>query len=347
VAIAVSAPASAEETASASAQGETAPVTIAVRTDARPFAWQAADNPESFGGYLVDICIDATTRAGFHFNLVPIDAFERENMLKGEFELDDLSVDLLCDPTTITLARLDRLAEKPESQHAVFSPILFVANGSYVQHRTSEPCSLAEPVADDLRWCNRKLLSAEEGVVVLEDRKCLRPPSQGTAAEVDEYLLAGYVRGTTADRAIERAVQWNRVPLRPNQTLCLVAAPSHTDGIGRLCRGELHFYFGDMDIIEAYRAEQAQACEIVRAEAPLSYEPYALLVPSKNPAFRAKFVAAIYEIFADGTAPGRFEHHFEGLERSTALTMLYRINSIPNHRPPAPSDQGDLAPGPP
>ena len=62
------------------------------------------------------------------------------------------------------------------------------------------------------------------------------------------------------------------------------------------------------------------------------YEPYALLVPSQDPKFRAKFVAAVHEIFADGTAAGRFAHHFPGLQRSTALTMLYRINSIPSHR---------------
>jgi hypothetical protein len=31
-------------------------VVIGVRTDARPFAWQAEDNPETYRGFLVDIC---------------------------------------------------------------------------------------------------------------------------------------------------------------------------------------------------------------------------------------------------------------------------------------------------
>ena len=57
-------------------------VTIGVRQDARPFAWQADDNPGTYRGYLVDICTDAATRAGFRFRLVPVDATARERILE-------------------------------------------------------------------------------------------------------------------------------------------------------------------------------------------------------------------------------------------------------------------------
>ena len=126
-------------------------VTIAVRKDAPPFAWQSAEHDATFGGYLVDICRDATTRAGFHYDLQPIDAAARERVLEGDYTLSigqrRVPIDLLCDPTTITLQRLDVLAlHHPDARHAIFSPILFVANGSYVEHAAPEnrsPCGVA------------------------------------------------------------------------------------------------------------------------------------------------------------------------------------------------------------
>ena len=113
-------------------------VTIGVRQDARPFAWQADDNPGTYRGYLVDICTDAATRAGFRFRLVPVDATARERILDGDFAVaadgGPVALDLLCDPTTITLARLERFASDPATEHAVFTPIVFVTNGTYVRH---------------------------------------------------------------------------------------------------------------------------------------------------------------------------------------------------------------------
>ena len=331
--------------AATAAEAET--VTIAVRTDARPFAWQAADDSGTFGGYLVDICIDATTRAGYHFDQVPIDAGERSALLGGNFALRGRSVDLLCDPTTITLARLDWLAGQPQTQHAVFSPILFVANGSYVRNKKADACVVAagddgaaaegdkaEADKDEEGRCDPKSKLGVDRDGLLSDQNCFVPEGQ-EPSKATKYLVAGFVEGSTARGVIERAMRKTNLGLGEDETLCLFEAPSHTKGIELLCRGALHFYFGDTDIIEAYRSRQAGSCEIDRPKAPLSYEPYALLVPSTDPAFRARFVAAVYEIFTDGTAAGRFAHHFQGLGMSTALRMLFRINSIPGLRPAA------------
>ena len=157
-----------------------------------------------------------------------------------------------------------------------------------------------------------------------------------TKEAATEYLVAGYVRGATSLVTIRHAVESGALGVGAGQKVCLVAAPGYQEGVEAFCANDYHYYFGDIDIINAYRAglpmASSAACDLRPAERALSYEPYALLVPSRNAEFRARFVAAIYEIFTDGTAAGRFAHHFRGMEPSPALSLLYRINSIPSHR---------------
>jgi hypothetical protein len=322
-------------------------VTIGVRQDARPFAWQADDSPGTFRGYLVDICTDAATRAGFRFRLVPVDATTRERILEdGAFSVpaDDgpLALDLLCDPTTITLARLETFAKHPETEHAVFAPIVFVANGTYVRHGTKAnqaACVVGTtdaPGAPIHPACWTR--ASPDGVrqVVLPDRiSCSGRPAGADPAAPDQYLIAASLVGSTAEAAIDRAVRTNQLGLGANQRVCVVSVRDHRTGVRSFCRNDFHLYFGDFDIIQAYRALAAQegvACDLARTERPLSYEPYALLVPSRNAEFRAKLVAAVYEIFSDGTAASRFDAHFPGHGKSSALELLYRINSIPGLR---------------
>ena len=115
---------------------------MGVRTDVPPFIWKDSDS-QHFRGFFWDICTTALARAGYVRELVELNAPQRRALLQdGGFGACDAegncpgeeTVDLLCDPTTITLARMKVFAApgRPVSKFR-FSPILFVANGSYVQ----------------------------------------------------------------------------------------------------------------------------------------------------------------------------------------------------------------------
>ena len=108
---------------------------MGVRTDARPFiAW--SDQSEEYLGFFWDICTEAVDRAGYTIaTKVQVDATLRADFLnKGIGDYD-----LLCDPTTITLERMRRFADEEETAQLEFSPIVFVANGSFVQQERGAP----------------------------------------------------------------------------------------------------------------------------------------------------------------------------------------------------------------
>lgn len=322
-------------------------VVLAVRVDARPFAWRAEDNADTYRGYLVDICRDAVTRAEYHFDIVPMTATDRKVLLDGDFRVRGRDVDLVCDPTTITLARLDKLVGTP----AVFTPIVFVANGSFVRHASFElrqACRVGDVAEDGSKraMCATRPGKSKDGTDI--------PVVDAPPASLDcgpprewkdgaEYFVAGRVIGTTAESTMDRAVRLGQVRLAEGQSFCSEVVPDHTTGVKGFCANRYHFYFGDLDIINAYRqalAEKGAACDLAPAERALSYEPYALLVTSDDARFRAKTIAAVYEIFSDGTASGLFDAYFPGYAKSAALSLLFRINSIPGLREPVPPSAG-------
>ncbi|UWQ36631.1 transporter substrate-binding domain-containing protein [Leisingera aquaemixtae] len=117
------------------------PIRMGVRADVPPFVWK---DPASghFRGFFWDICTTALTRAGYRRETVEITAGQRANLLAsgnknctaGKACRTKQSVDLLCDPTTITLARMETFAGPHHGAgRFVFSPILYVANGAYIQ----------------------------------------------------------------------------------------------------------------------------------------------------------------------------------------------------------------------
>lgn len=121
-------------------------VRVGVRTDVPPFIWKD-EASQHFRGFFWDICTTALGRAGYAREVVEITAAQRRALLRdGSFGTcddagncpGDHSVDLLCDPTTITLARMKDFARPSHSVSAFrFSPILFVANGSNIQQSYS------------------------------------------------------------------------------------------------------------------------------------------------------------------------------------------------------------------
>lgn len=332
-------------------------VRIAVRVDAMPFAWRelrpgregtaeiAADpglaaDPDHlvFDGFLYTLCIRAALHAGFSPELVPITAAARRAFLAGlepggtgaPPAPEVPAFDLLCDPTTLSLARMYRIEE---SERFVFSPIVFVANSSYV--RPTGPVDVSG-IEVDPAACR-----------VHED------------IEGDGRVVAGYVAGTTAEDGFLAAFE--RRALGPEvRSYCPVEFHSHRDGMAAICSGRLHAYFGDIDIISAYEREIAarpgRPCRLAYTRDFLIYEPYALLVGEGPDGFRPRFVRELYRLFSDGTVSDAFARYFPERRQSAALSMLFRINGVPMGRlpaaalavePPVPGVDGAPEPGPP
>jgi ABC-type amino acid transport substrate-binding protein len=322
-------------------------VIIGVRVDTPPFAWQD-DETGAFRGYLTDLCVEAVTRAGFHFEQVAVTAAARVGVLDGvpEVRTDetpprDVTLDLLCDPTTISLSRLQKLLQAParpnpqapldgapqgaDPERLAFSPIVFVANGSYATEKKFVP-TLERAVgngADDAAFL------AESGASLVSCR-CIVSNDQEGCPEQNGFLRAAYVVGTTSQHNIDLAIERDRLGVA-GAKICRVEMPSHEAMVEALCAEKVQYSFGDIDIA-VYFGSQMPNCQIEPADDPLSYEPYALLVSNQTEGFRPRFMAALYEMFSDGTVAGRFGTYFPGLAKSSALTMLFRINSIPGMR---------------
>jgi hypothetical protein len=61
----------------------------------------------------------------------------------------------------------------------------------------------------------------------------------------------------------------------------------------------------------------------------LTYEPYAFAITSSDQVFRRLFNAALFEMFADGTAMKLYLDNFDGNYPPESAMTLFRINSIP------------------
>lgn len=322
------------------------PVEIAVRVDAKPFAWQ--DGSGAFRGFLVDLCREAVIRAGF----LPVEramtAKQRASIIEGSGAID---FDLMCDPTTISLERLQVLAGR-KGEELVFSPILFVANGTYV----SRPDYVRPLLAKDVAAAKSKgfVGTAYASMVaaigsLAQDRPAEAPPSAKYALPEDcglvrgaeqvkqpaGYMVAGYITGATARTVAIKAVNDPESPVPSGDLwVCLKEFDDHKSAVAAICgdrdaAGSIDLYFGDSDIIAAYRTGK---CNVKPAPRPLSYEPYAVLVSDRTMGFREAFVRSLYELFSDGTVGKRFDTYFSGHSQSDPLQVLFRINSIPGLR---------------
>lgn len=299
-------------------------ITIGVRIDAPPFAWHDAEN-DSYLGFLVDLCVDAVARAGFPAILEPITPQDRQEFFLGQMP----EIDLLCDPTTISLARMRDFAALPVELGLEFTQIVFVANGAYLEHRGANDWDPAWTEGTlDRSGCAAPELRPESGAQETD-------APQGGAQEGEAALLgAGFVRGTTGAEVLAESLRTKAIARHEKNAICPVEFATHRDAGRAFCDGHLRYYFGDQDIlrsvVDAYRAGPLGcAFDGKIAPRPLSYEPYAFVVTARTPGFRQAFSRALYEVFHHETATARFHGNFRGHAMSSFLETLFRLNKIP------------------
>ncbi|WP_105386391.1 substrate-binding periplasmic protein [Neorhizobium alkalisoli] len=336
-------------------------ISVGVRDDARPFIWRDPATNDYLGFYW-DICASAVERAGYHLRKTDVDSSRRAGFLNtGEGDFD-----LLCDPTTITLKRMQNFAYNGRAPHLEFSPIIFVANGSYLQLQRGTNAAKAagilpkdapvNPSCDAIiKWLEglgnkppeewtwyaatdtASAPSVTDGGGLLGWLSdtfdvTLRQSPEGVGEKTRAFEIWGYVKGSTIGETLN-----DQAPRRskPNWVICPWERPSHQKAAEDFCDGRLARYFGDVDIIKAavaeYGEKTAKTCPADESATTVgSYEPYAFVMSAHHfPDFPERLTLALYEMFEDGTIERLFAGHFPRTKKSQHLSTLLRINRIP------------------
>jgi ABC-type amino acid transport substrate-binding protein len=314
-------------------------ITIAVRMDARPFIWKDP-NTNEYLGFFWDICTEAVNRADYKFQTVKIDAEGRRKFLQtgaGDF-------DLLCDPTTITLKRIQNFIDTGGAPDLEFTSIIFVANASFVAQegrqgtvteKSGVPCNA---IFERLRKATTDKKADDKEAADTE--KSADPwftlSKKEEVSENKEFQVWGYIDGSTIGESLEDWIK--KRPTEETTIYCLRPLASHEEAADEFCSGRLARYFGDVEIVRAtladYRERTGKACPAdLRPTEHGTYEPYALVVSSqKHTELPERIALALYGMFEDGTVERLFAGHFPDTEKSQFLSTLFRINSIPSGR---------------
>lgn len=337
-------------------------ITIAVREDARPFIWVTEDREEGtkhYEGFFWRICAEAVRRAGYRHKEIIFNATARKRFLDTATTEKGDEVDLLCDPTTITLARMENFFDlKGSASHLQFSPIVFVANGSFVQNlaakrgiavgsipKRKDSKSFCEDIIAQAKDAEDKPLPPHDDVdhackdvpwwnlSKLSCRVQLRPQPDQNNASTDgiQFAVWGYVEGSTISDALRQAI--DRVP--EDRIICRRPFASHAKAAEAFCRGNILRYFGDVEIVKA-ALRQRRKNNSIKCPADVSkatqgtYEPYAFVVSAKKSEFPERFKRALHGMFMDNTIDNLFKRHFPKSQKSPFLSTLFRIQSVPS-----------------
>ncbi|MEM9630758.1 MAG: transporter substrate-binding domain-containing protein [Pseudomonadota bacterium] len=270
------------------ALAQTETIKMAVRSDARPFIWKN-DASGMYLGFFWDICTNAVQRAGYQFELVEINSEQRGTILQSGTP----EIDLLCDPTTITLQRMKNFSTRGQAPDLDFSQIVFVANSSFVRpepgHNRLEneaklPSTAPEsPTCEDIfSWVEfkrnpdgakqmHKWARAEPAPAKASKDTAESKPAEGfwswlqqnvsftlpVAVEDETAKQRSYqIWGYVEGTTIGDDLEMRRNVLSQNDTtVCTKGFKSHKEAASELCNGALSRYYGDVDIVRAALAD--------------------------------------------------------------------------------------------
>lgn len=326
-------------------------ITIGVREDARPYVWVEKD-PETGRplpkGYLWDVCALLTVNAGLTFTVASITADERSRFLEGE----RTDIDLLCDPTTVTLKRLTEFA----SLNLRFLPIFHLANSAFLERipveDKDEPTWWARCIARDEP--EAEAAASQAGKSQDKDKpSCLRLSLQKErtdfgqdAKEVSTLHVA--VEGTTSAHALRASPECSDNPGAGER--CLFEK-SHEDAAIRFCKSTTRIrYHGDVELILAAvrhwdetnpKRNSETPCVPERSLDPGGYEPYAFVISTKLTDLDRRLTLELYRMANEGRLGSILGSHFPCATISPDLESLFRILSVPAGIDP---DNRDLLP---
>jgi hypothetical protein len=339
-------------------------IRIGVRVDTPPFVSIDPDS-RAFVGYFYDVCTTAVTRAGYQFTQEPVDATARNAFLTS----GDGRFDLLCDPTTITLARIANFSQLgPETEAGSgtggaavkpteldFSQIVFVANGAYAE-RPERPISRDETWSyQTVEFAKAQTETPEGGAEVASCADLFaeieafggRPEDMGTEGpETRAWRLRDHIA-----LRLRQPEQTTRAEIRgfvfgsttreaatrqmADQGVLACWLPSHLEAARVFCEGRLDRYYGDLDVVRAsiqrHVDRTGRPCPFEDPDqASFTYEPYAFVISDRLAGFPERFRCAIYSMFQDGTMENLYSGHFgEEKEMTNFVSALFEVNGIP------------------
>ncbi|MGO8047890.1 substrate-binding periplasmic protein [Rhizobium johnstonii] len=316
-------------------------LTVAVRNDARPFIWKDEDTNQ-YLGFFWDVCRMAIERAGFQMgDEIALDADQRRDFLNNGVA----AIDLLCDPTTLTLKRMKNFTEVPRLRALTFSPIVFMANGSFITQNFNKvghggwgPL----PPGVDGNICD--VLLARAGTAILPKKDDIEGEKHWITMfdrPKTNFEIWGFLDGSTIGDELRRELAVQSIDQKGRPTICLKDFTSHTEAAIWFCEGRLARYFGDTEIVRAsiearIEIPGSNCVSQPQYSADGTYEPYAFVLSSERfPEFPKEFSYALYEMFSDGTMERLYMGHFKKA-KSDSLRTLFQINAVPKGTPSDP-----------
>lgn len=312
-------------------------IVIGVRDNARPYVWieTTAEGHLLPKGYLGEVCALLAANAALTYKIVSVDASGRDIILNGGLS----EIDLLCDPTTVTVNRLENFQRASGKSQWHISPILHLANRGYLDRIPEEKKTAFS------RWknCIKAYLSREEAPETLG---CIRLKLD---RKIDISPVNIAVIGTTS-----------ALVLNCNKPDSCILAKSHEDAAKKFCTyREPVRYHGDAELIQAAvrhwdethpTAPGERRCAstpLLTVPAPSAaenlinagetssarnYEPYVLVFKNSNDKvddLGQRLTLALYRLASNGRLRLLLESHFPDAEISSDLDSLFRILSIP------------------
>jgi len=132
------------------------------------------------------------------------------------------------------------------------------------------------------------------------------------------------IANTSNERALKDHIQERRL------NVTLVPVKDREEGTAALESGKVDGYASDKLLLVGARLKQPDAIEMLPED--LSIEPYAIVLPRGDWAFRAAVNTGLAQVFRSGQSLEIFKRWFEpvGLRPSILLRAVYALGSVPN-----------------
>jgi ABC-type amino acid transport substrate-binding protein len=134
----------------------------------------------------------------------------------------------------------------------------------------------------------------------------------------------GVIAGTSNERALADALKAKVV------TAIVVPVPSREDGLAQLEAGTIDAFASDRVLLAGLASQAKDPKALALLGDPLSYEPYAIVLPRGDWAMQQAVDAALAQIYRSSALPDIYNRWFGALGRpSPLLEMMFALGRLP------------------
>ncbi len=134
----------------------------------------------------------------------------------------------------------------------------------------------------------------------------------------------GVIAGTSNERALAEALKAKVV------TATVVPVPSREDGLAQLEAGTIDAFASDRVLLVGLASKAKDPKALALLGDPLSYEPYAIVLPRGDWALQQAVDAALAQIYRSSALPDIYNRWFGALGRpSPVLEVMFALGRLP------------------